>query len=250
VGPAHAGPTASFRAESDVRGRPLFDTVMHWLGFGLCHQLPARSFIAGGHQLPVCARDTGIYLGFVASLVVLALIDRGRRRSGMPPAWLLGVGAAFIVLMGWDGLTSYAGLRTTTNLLRLATGLGTGFALTLVVVPILNSQLWRARSEERVLAAPAEGAAWLLAVPATLGALWLGGPLLGAGYAVLDAIAVLVTFTAVNLVIVALVPRFERRADTARDLALPVAIALGLTVVELAAAAWLRVALLSLVPRV
>lgn len=220
---------------------------MHWLGFGLCHQLPARSFFAGGHQLPVCARDTGIYLGFIASLALIAVLDRGRRRSGMPPAWLLGAGVALVALMGWDGVTSYAGLRPTTNLIRLATGLGTGFALTLVVVPILNSQLWRRRSESRVLEGAREGLVWISALPVTFAATYWAAPLLGVGYAVLDAVAVLATFTAVNLVIVALVPRFERRAERLRDLRTPVSIALALTLVELAAASWLRLGLLSLV---
>jgi len=53
----------------------------------------------------------------------------------------------------------------------------------------------------------------------------------------------------VNLIIVALVPRFERRADRSRDLWVPVLISVGLTLAELAAADWLRLALLRLVSR-
>lgn len=225
----------------------MFDAVMHWLGFGLCHQLPARSFIAGGHQLPVCARDTGIYVGFVVALVVTALLERGRRRTGMPPAWLLGVGAAFVLAMAWDGITSYAGLRETTNLLRLITGVGTGFALTLVVVPILNGQMWDRRNSGRVLDEPLSGAVWCLAAPATVAALWFGGPLLGAGYALLVAVAVLVTFSAVNLVVVTLIPRFENRAARLRDAWPALATALIVTFVELEAAGLLRLLLLRIV---
>ncbi len=225
----------------------MFDTVMHWIGFGLCHQLPARSFAAGGHQLPVCARDTGIYVGFVVSLALIALLDRGRRRPGSPPAWLLAVGAAFVLAMLWDGVTSYAGLRETTNLLRLATGVGTGFALTLAIAPVLNTQLWTEPGSGRVLGEWADGVAWCLAVPLTVAALWWGGPLLGAGYALAVAVAVLVTFTVVNLVVVSVIPRFERGASRLRDLSPAIAIAIAATFVELAAADWLRIALLSLV---
>jgi uncharacterized membrane protein len=222
----------------------MFDAMMHWLGFGLCHQLPARSFIAGGHQLPVCARDTGIYMGFVVALALTALLERGRRRTGMPPAWLLGVGAAFVLAMAWDGVTSYAGLRETTNLIRLVTGVGTGFALTLVVVPILNGQLWDRRSTGRVLDEPLSGVAWCLAAPLTVAALWWGGPPLGAGYAAVVAIAVLITFSTVNLVVISLIPRFENRAGRLRDAWPALAVALAVTLVELAAADSLRLLLL------
>jgi uncharacterized membrane protein len=227
----------------------MFDSLMHWLGFGLCHQLASRSFVAGGHQLPVCARDTGIYLGFVVSFAVIALLDRGRRRTEVPPAWVLGVGAAFVLVMLWDGITSYAGLRDTTNLIRLVTGVGTGFALTLIVVPILNQQLWKRRGSGRVLEGPLEGIAWLLAAPLTVAAAWWVGPMLGAGYAAVTAVAVLATFSAVNLIIIALVPRFEQRAARMRDAWPALALSLAATVVELALADWLRLALLSLLTR-
>jgi len=46
----------------------------------VCHQVPARSFVTGGVQWPVCARCAGIYLGvaagFAAWLVVRRVTDR------------------------------------------------------------------------------------------------------------------------------------------------------------------------------
>jgi uncharacterized membrane protein len=225
----------------------MFDAAMHWLGYGLCHQLTARSFIAGGHQLPVCARDTGIYVGFVVSFVLIAVLDRGRHRVSAPPAWLMGLGVVFVMALLWDGVTSYAGFRTTTNLLRLVTGVGTGFALPLAVMPVLNVQLWRRREGGRILGTWFEALVWCLAVPLTIAALWWGGPLLGIGYPLLVAVAIIATFSAVNLIVVSLVPRFEQRLERLRDLWPAVLIAVAATVVELALADWLRVALLSLV---
>lgn len=227
----------------------MLEAALHWLGFGLCHQLPARSFFAGGYQLPVCARDTGIYVGFVAALLVAALLDRGRRRTGMPPSWLLGVGFAAVALLGWDGVTSYMGLRPTTNLIRLATGTGMGFAIALLIVPMLNAQLWRRGSAERVLSSPLEGLAWCAAAPATFAATLWSGPMLGVGYPLTVSAAILVTFTAVNLVLVSLVPRFERSFDRLRDTWPAVLFALALTLVEIGGADWLRLALLSFVAR-
>ena len=39
------------------------------IGGVICHQLPERSFFLDGHQLPVCARCTGLYLGGTAGLI-------------------------------------------------------------------------------------------------------------------------------------------------------------------------------------
>lgn len=227
----------------------MLEAALHWLGFGLCHQLPARSFFAGGYQLPVCARDTGIYLGFVVALLVAAFLDRGRRRTGMPPAWLLGVGFAAVALLGWDGVTSYLGLRPTTNLIRLATGTGTGFAIALVIVPLLNAQLWKRGSEERVLDSPLEGLLWCVAAPVTFAAALWGGPVLGIGYPLVVSAAILVTFTAVNLVLVSLIPRFERSYERLRDTWPAVLIAFAVTMLEIGGADWLRLVLLSFVAR-
>jgi len=147
-------------------------------------------------------------------------------------------------------VTSYAGLRPTTNLLRLVTGVGTGFALTLIVAPLLMSQLWRRRSDERVLGSGAEGVVWLIALVATFVLAYWVAPLLGVGYVLIVAVSILVTLTAVNLIVVAVVPRFERRAERLRDLWAPVLIALAVAFVEIAAADALHLALLSLVSRV
>jgi uncharacterized membrane protein len=222
---------------------------LHWLGFGLCHQLPERSFFAGGLQLPVCARDTGIYLGFVVAALVAALLDRGRRRTEMPPPWLLAIGLVALAALGWDGVTSYLGMRPTTNLLRLATGVGVGFALVLVIAPILNAQLWKRSAGERLLASPLEGLLWCAAAPVTFAVAWWGGPFAGVAYPIIVAVAILATFTMVNLVLVSMVPRFERAFDRLRDTWPAVLCALGLTLIEIALADQLRLVLLSFVSR-
>jgi uncharacterized membrane protein len=224
----------------------VIETFLHVLGFGLCHQLSARSFFGGGYQLPVCARDTGIYVGFVASLMIVALLDRGRRRTELPPVGVLALGGALVLFMAWDGVTSYAGLRTTSNDLRLITGLLTGWALPLVVVPLLNGQIWRRRTDERMLARPGEVAAWVAAAPVAWAVTRWGLPALGVGYPLLVSACIVVTFVCVNLIVVSLAPVFERRADRLRDIRLAVSLSLLLSVAEVGAAALLRLALQSL----
>jgi uncharacterized membrane protein len=212
------------------------------LGYGLCHQLPERSLFAGGFQLPVCARDTGIYLGFAAALIVLALIARGRRPGELPRWPVLLIIGAFVAAMAYDGFTSYAGLRSTTNDLRLITGLMTGWGLATITVPMVNSQLWARSSSARVLDGRGEVGWWLAALVATFAiARWVF-PLLGVVYPLVLSAAIVVTFVAVNLVFVGLMPPFERRAHRLRDAWPQVLVALALGAAELAGAALLRAA--------
>lgn len=221
-------------------------TALRWLGFGLCHQLPERSFFGGGFQVPVCARDTGIYVGFVLSLAVMALLDRGRRRSELPSWSLLVLGGALVAVMAWDGITSYAGLRSTTNDIRLATGLMTGWALPLVVAPLVNSQLWERSSAGRILEGRRETALWLVGLPLSFALVRWGLPALGAAYPVLVALCIVATFVCVNLIVVTLAPRLERRADRLLRAWPALAAALILSVLEMGGTAWLRTWLQSL----
>ena len=47
----------------------LFSSLLFAIGGVICHQRPDRSFFVDGHQLPVCARCTGLYLSAAAGMV-------------------------------------------------------------------------------------------------------------------------------------------------------------------------------------
>ncbi len=224
----------------------MISAFLQWLGFGLCHQLPERSFFGGGIQAPVCARDTGIYIGFVVSLALVALLHRGERRRGFPGAAAWIVFGLLVAWMGFDGFSSYAGLRTTTNELRLITGLGVGFASAAILAPMLNEELWKRSSSARILDPTWRLAVWVVAMPVTWAALWWLAPLLGIAYPLLIALCILATFTAINLVIIGMLPPFDRAADRISQLILPATIALAVTFVEIWLAGLMRVALFAL----
>jgi hypothetical protein len=67
----------------------LFLSAVYIIGSAICHQLPERSFHLLSHQLPVCARCTGIYTGAAFAAIVAAPLRafavgtpaRPRRRS-------------------------------------------------------------------------------------------------------------------------------------------------------------------------
>lgn len=214
----------------------LFDAI----GYGLCHQLPERSFMSGGFQLPVCARDTGIYLGFAFGLLALAVLARKKRPQELPRWPVLVLIGAFVGAMAVDGVTSYAGLRTTTNDLRLITGLATGWGLSALTFPMFNAQVWVLPGTDRTPDGWREVLVWLAMLVASFAVVrWLM-PLLGVLYPLLLVLAIVITLNTVNMVFVGLMPPFERRAQRLRDAWLPLLIASGLTVLEIAGAAWLR----------
>jgi uncharacterized membrane protein len=222
---------------------------LHWLGFGLCHQLPERSFSGGGLQLPVCARDTGIYIGFCIALLLVSLLHRPERPRGFPSVWGWAAFAVMIGSMAIDGGTQLVGLRTSTNELRLITGLLSGFGIAMLVAPMLNDSAWRMSNNRRVLDPPWRLGVYIGAVPIVYAAVWWGGPLLGIGYPVLVAVAVLVTLTCVNMVMVCLTPWFERKAVRLLDVWPAALVSLALAFAEIWLAAELRYALIALAAR-
>lgn len=83
-----------------------------------CHQRPDRSFFAGGkYQFPVCARCTGVILGYIAAIFTVGL--------SIPVALCL----LFCGLMFLDWMIQFIGIRSSTNARRLITGIVGGFGL-------------------------------------------------------------------------------------------------------------------------
>jgi uncharacterized membrane protein len=222
---------------------------LHWMGYGLCHQLPERSFFGGGVQVPVCARDTGIYLGVVLSLAIISAVHRGSRPRELPTrvGWV--VIALMIGAMALDGGTEYLGMRGTTNELRLITGLLAGFAIGAIITPMINDELWRTAFPGRVLDTPWRLAIWLSAVPMAYAAVYWGLPLLGVGYPILVALAIVGTLMAVNLVLVCMLPPFERRVDELWRAWPALLVAFGASFLEIWASAAMRTGIVTLVSR-
>ena len=115
---------------------------------GVCAQLPTHSFFFGGQQLPLCSRNTGIYSGFTCT--VLVLWATGRIRSAQLPsmrvALVLGLCVFILAIDGFNSLFLDLGLPhlyQPHNVLRLATGLGTGTAMAAFLVPVANTLIWK-----------------------------------------------------------------------------------------------------------
>ena len=90
--------------------------------FWICHRLPERSFHYHGKPLPVCARCTGIWLGYILGVVVLFFVNTS--------IW---IALLLLVPAGIDVATQYVGWRMSNNYLRLVTGILVGIAEVAIV---------------------------------------------------------------------------------------------------------------------
>ncbi len=125
------------------------------IGYALCHQLPERSFFIHEHQSPLCARCTGMYLGFFIGLIFL-IARRRTHAARMPTTAIIAVLIGFMALMGIDGVNSTISvipgapqLYHTTNLHRIVTGSLFGIAMCMLFFPVFSTAIWRQPSGDR-----------------------------------------------------------------------------------------------------
>ncbi len=117
------------------------------IAYGICPQRPGHSLFFGEVQMPIEAREGGMFSGFLLGLIFLVIIGRGKAIK-LPPPRKLAVLVGFIALMGLDGLNAlaydlYLPTPYTPNLfMRSGTGLLTGLALAGVMVPVFNQTIW------------------------------------------------------------------------------------------------------------
>ncbi len=112
-------------------------------------------------QLPLEARDFGMYVGFLAVWAYLIALGRGRAK-GMPSVWILVLLIIFIGVMGLDGINAFLFdlHKNIPNIpylyeprlqLRLATGLLTGITFAGILTPVVNYSLWRQDDQRPVI---------------------------------------------------------------------------------------------------
>ncbi len=117
-------------------------------GYALCHQIVVRTYVFGELTMPLCARCSGQYLGFLVGLVMAWRWGR-LRATGWPSRPLAVVLIVFLGVWAVDGLNSYlyllfgrAFLYLPHNTLRLATGELQGLAVCFLFLPAFNQAFW------------------------------------------------------------------------------------------------------------
>lgn len=229
-------------------GGSLLDRL-RWLDSGICAQLPTHSFYPVGEQLPLCARNTGIYLGFMVTLITLYARKRGRTQL-LPPWPIIIVLACGVVAMAVDGFNSFffdlglPHLYQPDNLLRLATGLLTGFAMATLVLPNLNRLFWRNYCEERTISSWRTFLSYLLLLVLSFFVVASQNWLVLYPLALLSTAGLLTALSSVNLIVVTAVSRREQSFERYRDLVPFFSLALLMAIGELLVLAQLKLTLL------
>jgi len=110
----------------------------HWLSLVIyeafshvCHQAPERSFHIAGYPLAVCARCTGLYLGFAAAVAVYPVITSLKRTNTPERKWLFIAAAP----LGIDFALGFFGVWENTHLSRALTGAVLGAVSVLFIMP-------------------------------------------------------------------------------------------------------------------
>lgn len=87
--------------------------------FFFCHQRPDRSFHYKGKKFPLCARCTGMAVGYLLSILLVIVI-------GLLDLWLI---ALLILPMAIDGTGQLFNKWTSNNIRRFITGLPGGIGI-------------------------------------------------------------------------------------------------------------------------
>lgn len=215
------------------------------IGSAVCHQDPTHSFFIAGVQMPLCARCTGMYLGALLSLIFHFL--QGRKGSFPPRHVLIILGVLFLAF-AVDGLNSFAAslnpgwaLYETTNLSRLATGIGAGIVLGAVLAPLFNQTAWASWIKASVMPDGKSLAKLLAAEVVVALAVYSGPQVLRYPAALLSILGALGILCLAYTTLVLIILHRENQATSWRDLLLPLLVGLLAASLQVSAFALLRV---------
>lgn len=136
---------------------PLYPRIVYYLGDAECHQISERTFYLNGNQMPVCARDTSIFIFITLGLLVGMLTKRNYYISaGLLSAFPKRIQNAvnrtigakwfailFVVLclvpVALDGGIQLFSDYESSNLIRFLTGIPAGFIAGLLIAILVKS---------------------------------------------------------------------------------------------------------------
>lgn len=224
-------------------GAPL-EWKMYAVVHGVCAQV--HNIFVGGRQLPLCARNSGIYISVV--ITTLYLWARGRSRAGRIPPWPVALAlGAFVPIMALDGFNSMLldmrapHLYTPRNDLRTLTGMGMGVTIAVTLTLIFNLALRKdADREQPVLAGWLDLGAVLAIDFLVLVAIYGNLSLMFWPLAAMAFLGITGVLYSMTVLIVSMLMGYGGAVTSLRQLARPAAIALVPTMVMLATLSLLR----------
>ncbi len=111
---------------------------LQWFSFAVyeafrhvCHQTPERSFYIAGYPLAVCARCTGLYVGFAAAVAFYPVMTSLKRTHAPERKWLF-IAAAPLAI---DFVLGFFGIWENSHTSRLLTGALLGAVSAFFILP-------------------------------------------------------------------------------------------------------------------
>jgi uncharacterized membrane protein len=99
----------------------------------ICHQIPERSLHIAGHQMAVCSRCFGVYVGLLAGMLVYPLWRSIDEVDAIPRIWLF----LSLVPISIDWSLTIFGIWENTHVSRFVTGALLGGACATYIMPAL-----------------------------------------------------------------------------------------------------------------
>ncbi|MEN9935416.1 MAG: hypothetical protein RLZZ387_1995 [Chloroflexota bacterium] len=223
-------------------------TPLNWKMYAVVHGVCAQvhNVDLGGMQLPLCARNTGIYTSYLVTTLYMLALGRARAAK-LPPLPVTITLALFVVIMAVDGFNSLLRdlfmphLYTPRNDLRTLTGIGLGAALAVAMLVIMNLSLRKdADTEQRALSGWLELGGALLANLLLLAAIYGDVAALYWPIAVMAWLGIIGVLFCVNLLVAALAMRYEGTVTRVWQLARPASVALVVTLLMLGTMSYAR----------
>lgn len=93
-----------------------YQKILKYMFF--CHQMPERSFFFRGRQFPICARCTGILIGYIIGIIYILTFKELH----------IFLELLLMIPLLIDGTGQYLGYFRSTNVRRLLTGILAGIS--------------------------------------------------------------------------------------------------------------------------
>lgn len=97
--------------------------IGRWSG---CHQMPERSFFFHQYQYPVCARCTGVLVGYILALVTWYILC----------SFELSIVCCLIMYIDW--FVQYKRWKMSTNIRRIITGILGGYGIMIMQIILIK----------------------------------------------------------------------------------------------------------------
>jgi uncharacterized membrane protein len=120
----------------------MFPKILYLIGSAFCAQTPSHSFFYQGQKLPLDARETGIYLGFLTVFIFWLFLKIRKKPNKVFSLSLLAPIIFSILYLAFDGFSSMFRMAWVSNWTRLISGLLFGQSLAILILLILSHSFW------------------------------------------------------------------------------------------------------------